>query len=232
MIYTPEYERSGFVYFLHDEQNGLCKIGYTTDMDKRLKGIQRNYPVHLSPYHYAVVNMSECESYLHRRFHLRRSHGEWFRSVSFIEFKAALDEYLVQKKNQKRDRIGFLKFLSDTDFERESGMPKRIAKLINENAGDYSIAVFVQDKTLSERGMLDKFNSITPHWFVEQRDHLETSWFKKHKTVTTFSVYESYEYPTGNFSWPEVRIQTSCCDKRTTLNFLYGLNTGLHFNQK
>jgi len=76
--------------------------------------------------------------------------------------------------------------------------------------------------------VLQEIRKIYPHWFVEQRTDIQKRLFGKPKTTITFSVYESYQYPHGNFSWPEVRVQTSCWDKRTTLNFLYGLNTGLH----
>lgn len=77
MTYPPP--RSGFVYLLTAE-NGLTKIGSTSDLASRLSTIRGTCPVGIE-----LVLTIECadriglERYLHRRFASERARHEWFR---------------------------------------------------------------------------------------------------------------------------------------------------------
>ena len=84
-----------------------------------------------------------------------------------------------------------------------------------------------EDEDVNE--VLQEVRKISPVWFVDQRTEYQNRWFRKPLEVTTFNVYENYQYPHGNFSLPEVRCQMSCNTKANVLNFLYGLNVGYHF---
>ncbi len=100
-------------------------------------------------------------------------------------------------------------WLSDSEFERYSQC---------------------EDKDVNE--VLQQVRSVNPVWFVDQREYVTKSWFRKPLIEVRFTLYEIYEYPTGNWSKPEVREQVSVYDKRSLLNFLYGLNVGYHFKTK
>lgn len=84
-----------------------------------------------------------------------------------------------------------------------------------------------EDKDVNE--VLQQIRKINPVWFVDQRTNMIKRFLRKPVVETTFTLYEIYEYPTGNFSKPEVRIQMSANTKSLLLNFLYGLNVGYHF---
>jgi len=63
------------VYFMHAE-NGLIKIGKSTDVKARLSQLQT-----LSPISIRIINTPLCtatEAELHQRFAHLRDHGEWF----------------------------------------------------------------------------------------------------------------------------------------------------------
>lgn len=75
---TRRVDRPGYVYILKSN-NGYHKIGRTKNIDKRLVGIARDYPVHITALHYFPCR--DCvgaELRLHRRFADCRLQGEWF----------------------------------------------------------------------------------------------------------------------------------------------------------
>jgi len=67
----------GFVYFLQSGQDGPIKIGYTTDIQKRIKALQTAHPFPLKLL--LVINGNvDDESKLHKKFNSLRLCGEWF----------------------------------------------------------------------------------------------------------------------------------------------------------
>lgn len=67
----------GFVYFLQSGQDGPIKIGYTTDIQKRIKALQTAHPFPLKLL--LVINGNvDDESKLHKKFNSLRFCGEWF----------------------------------------------------------------------------------------------------------------------------------------------------------
>lgn len=87
--------------------------------------------------------------------------------------------------------------------------------------------VWVEDAEVNS--VFQEVRRINPVWYINQTTHIKERWFRKPTVETRFDVYEVFEYPTGNFSKPEVRVQMSCNTKANVLNFLYGLNIGYHF---
>ena len=81
----------GFVYFLQSEQGGAIKIGYTTDIRKRIKTLQTAHPFPLKLL-LAINGNIEDESKLHKEFKPFRLCGEWFRP----------DEYLLKRIGELR----------------------------------------------------------------------------------------------------------------------------------
>lgn len=82
------------VYFIQSTINGLIKIGRTTDLIKRFRGLQVDSPVPLKLIMYIEDDSKQLERELHDKFRDICSHGEWFTpSYSLLEFilKSLLD---------------------------------------------------------------------------------------------------------------------------------------------
>jgi hypothetical protein len=78
---TKKREAAGVVYFIREKGTGCIKIGKTTDVRGRIKGLQTGSPQGLQLL--AVVpGYTEVEERLHRRFAADRVSGEWFRPSS------------------------------------------------------------------------------------------------------------------------------------------------------
>lgn len=75
----PKSLLPGFVY-LFSAANGLFKIGYSKNPDKRLSGINGESPIQVVLVHKIATNdMMWLEKKLHRKYANKRAHGEWFR---------------------------------------------------------------------------------------------------------------------------------------------------------
>ncbi len=73
-------EESGprqWVYVIGNFDNQLVKIGTTGDLQRRLSQLQHRSPVKLT-IKWSTEGGAELETWLHRRFHEYRQHGEWF----------------------------------------------------------------------------------------------------------------------------------------------------------
>jgi hypothetical protein len=70
----------GFVYFIRGESGGPIKIGYTTDITKRLNTLQTGYPDTLKLLA-LVPGSTKDELILHEEFTEYRMRGEWFKPV-------------------------------------------------------------------------------------------------------------------------------------------------------
>lgn len=70
-------KQSGFVYFVINEKHEFCKIGYSIDPQKRLKGIQTGcpFPVFIKK---VIGGTPSLEKKFHKHFQRQRSSGEWF----------------------------------------------------------------------------------------------------------------------------------------------------------
>lgn len=70
------YDRTPFVYFIG--VSGHIKIGYSTEVGKRLLELQRSNPLPLTV-HAVMIGPVALERALHIRFGSLWVHGEWFR---------------------------------------------------------------------------------------------------------------------------------------------------------
>lgn len=73
-------ELEGFVYFIQGECGGPIKIGYTTDLKKRITSLQTGYPDKLELL-LAFPGNPGLEKTIHKMFDPYRLNGEWFRSA-------------------------------------------------------------------------------------------------------------------------------------------------------
>lgn len=90
-------EAAGSVYFIQEE-HGLIKIGKSRDADSRFRDLQQIVPYRLRLLLDIVTD--DCgllESTLHRRFALRRVHGEWFR-LTWEQVEAVASEHGLRLK--------------------------------------------------------------------------------------------------------------------------------------
>lgn len=87
-VETGIYDR---IYIIGHE-TGPVKIGYTTNIEKRLQAIQTGYPYKLEIIASFRGGLRE-ESIIHRRYSRSRLHGEWFERTQdikeFIDLKLA-----------------------------------------------------------------------------------------------------------------------------------------------
>lgn len=76
--------KTGCVYLIRNEDNGLLKIGYTNNLERRLKQIRKSFEFsgikpNLTVEHvFEHDSYIELESYLHREFKEFRFQNEWF----------------------------------------------------------------------------------------------------------------------------------------------------------
>ena len=85
---TSKNIKNGMVYFIHMEDNlKMFKIGYTTDLNKRLEALQIGNP-HLLCTYKTIDNVSrKLETRLHHLFQNKKIRGEWFAiTPDMIEF--------------------------------------------------------------------------------------------------------------------------------------------------
>lgn len=84
-------EKQGYIYFVHSPESARVKIGYTTDPDKRIYGLQTASPSALEAL--AIITGTVVdERELHRRFAHLRVHREWFRDCDELrEYIATLE---------------------------------------------------------------------------------------------------------------------------------------------
>lgn len=68
--------RAGVIYFIKPD-DGPCKIGFTTNLERRFTTIQAQSPLPLTIIHTFAGTLAD-EAGLHERFKDRRLHGEWF----------------------------------------------------------------------------------------------------------------------------------------------------------
>lgn len=96
--------------------------------------------------------------------------------------------------------------------------------------GEFELYSSCYDKAVNE--VLQEVRAINPVWFVDERTETIKRLFRRPITQQRFTLYEVFEYPKGNSSKPEVRIQMSANTKSNILNFLYGLNVGYNLKNQ
>jgi len=95
-------DKKGFIYVLRAE-NGLYKIGYTKDVQKRMQTFPR-LPIKVElVYTMASENARKLETYILRYFRKQRINGEWFElsDEQFEELKSINDSFLVSSSDKK-----------------------------------------------------------------------------------------------------------------------------------
>lgn len=73
---------SYYVYAIGPKDSGPTKIGFTNDLEKRLRAIQTGNPTKVIIHHYIEFDnekdMRKAEKALHRTLAHHREKGEWF----------------------------------------------------------------------------------------------------------------------------------------------------------
>lgn len=91
---------TGFIYFIQGECGGPIKIGYTTDLENRIKKLQTGYPDRLQLL-LAFPGNKQFEQAIHKQFEQYRLNGEWFRPapevLQRIGYFALLNAHVAAK---------------------------------------------------------------------------------------------------------------------------------------
>lgn len=75
----PTY-KEGYVYFLKSLEDNIYKIGYSTNLNKRLDKITPKLPFEVKlAYKIKHNKVYRLEQYLHKKFADKRLNGEWFK---------------------------------------------------------------------------------------------------------------------------------------------------------
>lgn len=128
------------LYFI-SAGNDLYKIGITSKLSRRIKGIQTGCPFPLEVFHTVQAKKEKIlvlEAYFHREYKQKRTTGEWFKlSLSEIDEikKTSIDDLLLyahernkadvlEKQNRKRPQGQPLKFGSISKIRVSFVAPK------------------------------------------------------------------------------------------------------------
>lgn len=76
-VQPSEAPSRGYLYAIGSHPSGWVKIGYSADPERRLRILRTSSPVLLKLLWQAPGSIA-LEQRLHRHFHMRRGHGEWF----------------------------------------------------------------------------------------------------------------------------------------------------------
>lgn len=87
---SSELPITGFVYFIGTLEHEMVKIGFSANVNRRLKELQAGSPVKLAVIHKVKGNVT-YERELHNQFKECRKHGEWF------SLEGKLKDFLVNK---------------------------------------------------------------------------------------------------------------------------------------
>lgn len=87
----------GKVYFIQAEKDGSVKIGYTANIERRIKALQTSTPQKLELLAAIPASMA-IEKSLHKKYKKYRISGEWFRSSQEL-----LDDIEKYKSNGFED---------------------------------------------------------------------------------------------------------------------------------
>ncbi len=69
--------KTACIYFIQCEDNGLIKIGFSNDIEKRFNSLRTQSPARLKLLKHMEGGV-ELEAKLHNKFKKYRHHGEWF----------------------------------------------------------------------------------------------------------------------------------------------------------
>jgi len=100
----------GFIYFIQGECGGPIKIGYTTDLEQRLKSLQTGYPDRLELLLAFPANPN-YEKAIHKQFEEYRLNGEWFKPtpevLKKIRYFGLLNAYVSADNNKDLMRMTY-----------------------------------------------------------------------------------------------------------------------------
>ncbi len=102
----------GFIYFVQGECGGPIKIGYTNDIEKRLRALQTGYPDILKLL-LAFPGNPQYEKLVHKQLDKYRLQGEWFKPSPEVmnrirDFKIMNNRVIVKQQKEKINQRDYL----------------------------------------------------------------------------------------------------------------------------
>lgn len=147
------------IYFIN--HTDYVKIGYTSDISRRISDLQISCPVKLTLVGLIEGDMID-ESSLHERFKKFHSHGEWFRYTKEIcQYVQSLDKSLLWKHgfdDNKKTPNGLIKEcrvkegITVVDLSKILNMTERSVFYLEARCRDGSISIKNLEKALDLMG--------------------------------------------------------------------------------
>ena len=214
-----------------DTRTSICKIGMTGDKLTRIKSLKNgcSSPGDMVHEIIEVDDRVEAENYLHRLFHEKRLHGEWFKEVTFDMWREALLEYIDRKKKSPKDNIAFYKFLYSTCFETIHPIPIRILDEIK--VREYQIMVFLGKDSRVGSVFQEKMDNILSRIYIPGRTRIILSCPTSHavQVLVSYQRYSRMDIRVRNFGdlyeRGEIKFTDMCVDY---LSYCYGLVVFCH----
>lgn len=148
------------IYFINHTE--YLKIGYTSDINKRITDLQVSCPVKLTLVGLIDGDMVD-ESALHEKFRKFHSHGEWFTyTKELYQYVQSLDKSLLWKHgfddNGRKSEDGLVKEcrlregITVEELSNQLKMTQRGALYLEKRCRDGSISINTLEKALSLMG--------------------------------------------------------------------------------
>lgn len=161
------------IYFIQSRDAGPIKIGYTTDIKRRLSALQLAHPEKIKVLA-CTDGTRETEAELHKKFSSARIRGEWFKCTDdLIRHITALPRFASDSKKSRRDVMPRPRVLyvwmrnGDTDTAFRSPLDPRRDYLKDGVVGGYEA-----------RFLAEAFNRIDsedpdvwPQWWLDYIGH-------------------------------------------------------------
>lgn len=77
--------KTTYIYFLYDRKSKMVKIGYSCNIQRRIKQLQTSNPNELELVYYVEGNR-DTEYFFHKRFSEYRRRGEFFESKPILDW--------------------------------------------------------------------------------------------------------------------------------------------------
>lgn len=187
-----ENREQGYVYLIRNNDNGLLKIGYTNNVDRRLKEIEKRFEFTGVKSNLVVEYLFEHEDYigletfLHKEFKKHRIQNEWFdikdTDAVIEKGKGFVSNKKAEEKNIENDKI------KTKDFLISKGYGEEVVDILNNFyfcLRGKKIEVYLDDNKEEVISELVEYVSWSKEDF---KQNIENELFSETPTRSTFHI--------------------------------------------
>ncbi len=133
--------KNGHIYFVQGESGGPIKIGFTTNIKRRIIILQNGYPEKLKVLGF-IQGTKETEETIHTELQKHRINGEWFEPHPEVLKKVADSvPYEENEKKRKDIKTNIVIKIKETQLQKEEGLtPEEMGCLV-------FLALYMQPRT-------------------------------------------------------------------------------------